>query len=158
MLRSDVADVQRDEATGAYVVILKTRAAPARLVRIYIGESEAFAIALRLNRHHPPRPLTHDLLESLLDRLGARVERVHVEDLREGVFLGRIFLRQDARTFEIDARPSDSIALAVGAGAPIYVARSVAERAGVLESETEHGEQPSEPPVLPAAPEEGTRL
>jgi hypothetical protein len=116
------------------VVLLKTRQG-ARFLPIWIGSSEALAISMRLTRQHAPRPLTHDLVERVVGSLGARIAKIHIEDLKGHVFFGRIFLQRRGDTIEIDARPSDSIALAVGARAPIFAARKVLERAGVSEKD-----------------------
>ena len=159
MIRVDVANVLSAGPAGAFAIVLQTRTTPARTLHIFIGEAEAFAITLRLNRRQAPRPLTHDLLETLLERLGGKIERIYVEDLRESIFLGRLFLRHDDRIVEIDARPSDSIALALGAGAPIYVSNAVLERAGSTATEAEAApEPPPEPTRRPAAVGETTPL
>jgi uncharacterized protein len=118
---------------GQAVVILRS-ASERKLLPIWIGDAEATAIQLRLNGRRPPRPLTHDLLERVIAQLGARLTKVHVEDLRDKVFYGRVFLRQGSRDLDIDARPSDSIALAVGGRVPILVARKVLDEAGVEDS------------------------
>jgi hypothetical protein len=110
---------------GQYVVLLEDALATRRLP-IVVGELEASAIDLRLKKQKYPRPLTHDLLDATLAALGARIERVEVVDLRDNVFYGRLTVR-DAKGAEhaIDARPSDCIALAVGAGLPVLVAPHV---------------------------------
>jgi uncharacterized protein len=113
------------------VVLLRTKGPDARVLPIWVGEQEAVAIQLRLSRQLPPRPLTHDLLERLIKTVGAKVVKIQVEGLRERVFLGRIFLKHGKQTYDIDARPSDSIALALGAHAPIFVARAVLDEAGM---------------------------
>lgn len=116
---------------GHYVVLLED-ALGARRLPIWIGDLEAQAIDLRLKKQKYPRPLTHDLLDSMLAAAGARIERVDVVDLRDDVFYGRVTLR-DARgaTHAIDARPSDCIALAVGAGLPVFVAPRVLAAAAI---------------------------
>jgi len=110
---------------GSYVVLLED-ALGSRRLPIWIGELEANAIDLRLKKQKYPRPLTHDLVDSMLAAAGAKLERVEVVDLRDNVFYGRLTLR-DAKgaTHVIDARPSDCIALAVGAGLPVWVAPHV---------------------------------
>lgn len=100
------------------------------IVPILIGTTETTSISLRLRRQAPPRPLTHDLLDAVLRELGAELVRVQVDDLRDGVFIGSVFIRQGARLIELDARPSDAIALAVGKRIPIYVAQHVVDYAG----------------------------
>lgn len=124
------------------VVLLRGKAPKLVVLPIWIGEIEAVAIQLRLARQLPPRPLTHDLLERVIKTVGAKVVKVHVEALRERIFLGRVFVRQGNQTFDIDARPSDSIALALGTQAPIYVSRAVLDEAAVDAPETD---APGEP-------------
>jgi uncharacterized protein len=115
---------------GRWVVLLEDASGERRLP-IWIGELEAFAIDLRYKKEKYPRPLTHDLLDATLKSLGARVERVDIVDLRDNVYYGRLTVR-DAKgvAHAIDARPSDCIALAVGAGLPVFVAPRVLEAAG----------------------------
>ena len=112
------------------VVILRSQA-ERKLLPIWIGEAEANAIQLRLAGRKPPRPLTHDLLDRVIAQLGARLVKVHVEDLRDNIFYGRVYLKHGNREIDVDARPSDSIALAVGARVPVLVARRVLDAAGV---------------------------
>jgi bifunctional DNase/RNase len=139
-------EVARVAALQGQAVVVLRSVTERTLLPIWIGDSEAMAIQLRLSRRHAPRPLTHDLLEQVIARLGARLARVHVEDLRHGVFYGRVFLRQGSKELDIDARPSDAIALAVGARAPILVARKVLATAGVAEP----------PPTRPAKGDKDT--
>lgn len=113
------------------VVILKEKAAE-RYLPIWIGPAEADAIAVRLQEVNIARPLTHDLLRTVIDSLGARVNSVVVNDLANDTFFARIVLDVKGRTMEIDSRPSDAIALAVRARVPIYAEDTVLERAGVL--------------------------
>ncbi len=112
------------------VVILKEKNAD-RYLPIWIGPAEADAIAVRLQEVSVARPLTHDLLRSVIDSLGAVVEYVLVNDLANDTFYARIMLQVDGRILEIDSRPSDAIALAVRAQVPIYAEESVLEKAGV---------------------------
>lgn len=116
------------------VVILKEKAAE-RYLPIWIGPHEADAIAVRLQEVNIPRPLTHDLLRTVIDSLGAKIDSVVVNDLANDTFFARIVLDVKGRTMEIDSRPSDAIALAVRARVPIYAEDSVLERAGVLINE-----------------------
>jgi hypothetical protein len=113
---------------------------------IFIGGAEGYAIRLRLDRQVTPRPLTHDLLEDAIEALGGTVVKVEVDDLKADTFLGRIHLRQrGGKAVTLDARPSDSIALALGTGAPILVARPVLERAGLSRKTLRSRPRPSEP-------------
>lgn len=112
------------------VVILKEKDAD-RYLPIWIGPAEADSIAVRLQEVAVARPLTHDLLRSIIDTLGASVEYVLVSDLSNDTFFARIMLQVDGRSLEIDSRPSDAIALAVRAQVPIFADESVLDRAGV---------------------------
>jgi bifunctional DNase/RNase len=119
------------------VVILKEKDAD-RYLPIWIGPAEADAIAVRLQEVAVARPLTHDLLRSVLDALGAQVSCIVVNDLSNDTFYARIVLEIDGRSLEIDSRPSDAIALAVRVQVPIYADESVLEKAGVfLDKEAE---------------------
>jgi len=106
------------------------------ILPILIGTTETHSIDMRLRGRTPPRPLTHDLLDTALHELGAELVRVQVDDLRSGVFVGSVFIRQGARVVELDARPSDAIALAVGNKIPIYVADHVVAYAGTPAGDT----------------------
>jgi len=110
---------------GQSVVLLEDATAKHRLP-IWIGDLEAHAIEWRWKKQKYPRPLTHDLLDATLSALGAKIERVEITELRDSVYYGRLTLR-DAKgtTHTVDARPSDCIALALGANLPILVAPSV---------------------------------
>jgi bifunctional DNase/RNase len=112
------------------VVILKEKESD-RYLPIWIGPAEADAIAVRLQEVSVARPLTHDLLRSIIDSLGASVDYVIVNDLSNDTFFARIMLQIDGRVMEIDSRPSDAIALAVRVQVPIYADESVLEKAGV---------------------------
>lgn len=96
-----------------------------------IGSTEALSIHLRLERRRFERPLTHDLLDSVLRELDGKIIKVHVDDLRGGIFVGRVFIRAKGRIVELDARPSDAIALALGSQVPIFVAQSVIDKAAI---------------------------
>jgi bifunctional DNase/RNase len=113
-------------------VVLLEGGEPKVVLPIWIGSIEAGAIDMRLRGQKPPRPLTHDLLESTLAALGAKVERVEVIDLRDNVFIGRLTVRDAAGTLHvIDARPSDLCSLAVGNNLPMYVNPNVLKEAGI---------------------------
>ena len=139
------------------VVILKEKDRD-RYLPIWIGMTEADAIAFRLQEVTVARPQTHDLLSNVIGELGGVVEQVVVNDLSNDIFFARIRLRQDGREVEIDSRPSDAIALAVRAQVPIYADEQVLEKAGVVlndEGEVELGDEANKPPV---SPEELERL
>lgn len=119
---------------GAYAILLKEVSGIRRLP-IIIGAFEAQAIALEIEGIKPPRPLTHDLLKQVIDNLGATIVEVIVDELRENTFYAKIILELSTMTNEIDSRPSDAIALAVRAQAPIYVSESVMQIAAFVPSE-----------------------
>ncbi len=102
-----------------------------RVLPIYIGAAEAFSIQTALDKLPYPRPLTHDLITNMLEGLEAKIDKIVIDDLSDGIFFARVILLRDGREFEFDARPSDSIALAVRCGAPVYVANKVMENASV---------------------------
>ncbi|MFC1864519.1 bifunctional nuclease family protein [Chloroflexota bacterium] len=113
------------------VVILKEKLADYYLP-IWIGPAEADAIAVKLQGVSVPRPLTHDLLRSVIDALGATVKSVIVNDLKNDTFYAKITLDVDGGQMEVDSRPSDALALAVRVEVPIYVDESVLDKAGIL--------------------------
>lgn len=113
------------------VVILKEKQSN-RYLPIWIGPAEADAIAVKLQGVAVARPLTHDLLNSVLSALGAVVTRIVVNELANDTFYARITLTVDGRALEIDSRPSDAIALAVRTNAPIYVEEAVLDKAGIF--------------------------
>lgn len=119
---------------GAYAILLREVNGNRRLP-IIIGAFEAQAIALEIEGIKPPRPLTHDLMKNLIDNLSAVVMEVIIDELKENTFYAKIILEVSALTNEIDARPSDAIALAVRCQAPIFVAEAVMETAAFLPSE-----------------------
>jgi hypothetical protein len=102
-----------------------------RFVPIFVGGTEALSIRLRLDGEKYARPLTHDLLDALLRQLGAKLDSVQVDELRNDVFIGTVVVRdRDGVRRTVDARPSDAVALAVGNRVPIFMARKVIDRAG----------------------------
>jgi bifunctional DNase/RNase len=124
--------VTLDTSTNRYVVILRDDI-HGRWLPIVVGGTEAQAIALQLERISPPRPLTHDLMKSLLDCIKATITRIVVNDLRENTYYAAITLKTNGTVREIDARPSDAIALALRMQAPIFVEENVMKRAAIIE-------------------------
>jgi len=118
------------------VVILKEKDAE-RYLPIWIGPAEADAIAVKLQGVTVPRPLTHDLLQSVIDSLGATVNSIIVSDLKNDTFYAKIILNVDGGVVEVDSRPSDALALAVRVDVPIYTEEVVLNQAGIfLDKET----------------------
>lgn len=107
---------------------------------IFVGGTEALTIQLRMDREQYSRPLTHDLLSTVITELGGHPVKVQVDDLRDETYYGSVFVKQGERVVQIDARPSDAIALALGSGVPIYVAQSVMLSSGVPRDQIERDE------------------
>ncbi|MFQ3630673.1 bifunctional nuclease family protein [Roseiflexus sp.] len=143
MIRVTVDSIRVSLLTQHRVVVLR-EAESRRYLPIWIGSFEADAIALAMQGHEPQRPMTHDLLKSVFSELGSTISHIVINDIQDSTFYARIVVEQGSHTIEIDARPSDAIALAVRADAPIYVETHVFETAGVLfdEEETTAEEQP----------------
>ncbi len=135
MIQVEIAGIQISlSAQRQWVVLLKESEAE-RYLPIWIGPYEAEAINLELQHVTTPRPLTHDLLKNVIEALGGVVQYIVVSDLRDNTFYARIVVEINGGTVEIDARPSDSMALAVRANAPIYVAEMVMAEAGIVPEE-----------------------
>ncbi len=136
---------------GAYALVLGEVGGNRRLP-IIIGAFEAQAIALELEKIQPPRPMTHDLLRSLFDTLGADVTDVVIDDLREGTFFAKIRYTYDGEEATLDARPSDAVALAVRTDADLFVASGVLDEAGIpADDEGEPVESDAEPDPFESA-------
>lgn len=140
MVPAKVETLGLDPTTGNVVVLLKTETGA--FLPIVIGPLEAQHIMVHLQGETPSRPLTPDLFLSVLEILGVRLVQVEVVELKDGVFFGRLVLEQRGLEYEVDARPSDCLALAIRAQVPILVAESVLSDAGVDESSLHSGENP----------------
>ena len=130
MIEMTIDRIQMHPVSGQRVLVLKEKRAD-KYLPIWIGPHEADSIALRLEGQQLPRPLTHDLMESMIGDLGARVSRVVVSDIRNHTFFAQVVLQTNGATIERDSRTSDAIALAVRSDAPIYATSYVLDRAGV---------------------------
>lgn len=126
-----VESVRVQMSTGRHVLLLK-EVGFGRILPIWIGPWEASAIAMRLQGVTPERPLTHDLLGSVITTLGARVDRIKIVSLADETFHARLVLVTSDARHEVDARPSDAIALAVRLDVPIYASAEVLDRAAKL--------------------------
>ncbi|HEY8297252.1 MAG TPA: bifunctional nuclease family protein [Candidatus Baltobacteraceae bacterium] len=128
-----------DLLTHDPVVILKDMDGK-RFLPILIGPFEATSIALALEGAPVPRPLTHDLMRSILDTLDAKLEQVVIHDIRESTFFAKLIVRTNGELQEIDARPSDGIALALRASAPIYVSDKIVLEESVPDKKTDEAD------------------
>ena len=133
LVRCFVESVRINLANNSRVVILKDSKIE-RYLLIWIGETESYAIASELQGAHYERPLTHDLLYTIVGRLGAEITEIVINNLEGDVFYALITLQQGGTTLQIDARPSDAIAVAVRASAPIYVEEDVMAQAALTVS------------------------
>ncbi|CAN5743188.1 bifunctional nuclease family protein [soil metagenome] len=134
-----VESVRVHMLSSQHVVILRDTLRE-RYLPIWIGPWEANAIAVRLQGVTPERPMTHDLFSQTLEELGVVVKQIVVSDLADDTFRARLLLELDGRSIDVDARPSDAIALAVRAGVPIFATDAVLDRAGVV-PETDQDEK-----------------
>jgi hypothetical protein len=142
MIQVRIAGLSLDPATEQPVLLLTpvdgpVEGEPRRVLPIWIGHGEASAIILTLQGIAPPRPMTHDLLKAMVEVTGHLVARVEVTRIEEGTFYAAIVLRAEDRMVVVDARPSDSIALAVRTGSPIYVDDGVFEESAVEVTEVD---------------------
>jgi bifunctional DNase/RNase len=112
------------------IVLLKTLAGN-RFLPIWIGHPEAAAILMRLQEARPPRPATHDLMCSMLEALGAEVTQVSITDLRDNTFFAEVTVSNGIDEYQLDSRPSDALALAVRAEAPIYASEQIVVESGI---------------------------
>lgn len=128
----EIHGVSLDVMSSQPVVVLKEKTT-SRYLPIWIGQFEATAIMMELQGIQPSRPLTHDLLRNLVEAMGAVVNRIIVSDLKDGTFYARIHLSLNGTDLDVDARPSDAIALAVRAGAPIFAEESVLDQAAIVQ-------------------------
>jgi len=134
VIRMELARIIISETVDEQVIWLK-ESEGARAFPIVIGIWEAVAIDRNLKQKKTPRPMTHDLIENVIRGLDAQLEKIIVSDLRERTFYARLVLRRNGKTFEVDSRPSDAIALAVQMRAPIYVDEKVIEEVSPKEGE-----------------------
>lgn len=133
MVKVRVLGIARD-SEGQHIVLLKPvgEAQGAGLILpIWIGEQEATSTLFALGGDTPPRPLTHDLMKTLVDAVGGHVERVDITNIEAGTFFAEITLVAASDPIILDARPSDSIALALRTGAPLFVADDVMDEVGI---------------------------
>ena len=124
MIESKIGGLALDMTSNSPVVTISPIDSE-KILPIWIGHYEAWAIGMEMSGIVSKRPLTHDLMYSMLKAMGATIERVQITQLKEQTFFGEIWLSVDGRTITVDARPSDSLALALKAKAPIFVNESL---------------------------------
>ncbi|MDA8098680.1 MAG: bifunctional nuclease family protein [Nitrospiraceae bacterium] len=123
-IKMTVSTVLFDSKNSSYIVVLKDETG-ARVLPIWIGSAEGNSIALAMSHMKAARPLTHDLIASIFDRLEIEIARVVISDLLDNTFYASLYLLQNGKEFHIDSRPSDAIAVAIRVGSPIFVQEEV---------------------------------
>ena len=140
LVEMQIKGLMMDPVTNVPIVILKDEEGT-RVLPIWVGPSEASAIALQIENVAPPRPMTHDLLRDVVGALGVTVSRVIISALKGSTFFALLELRQGADVILVDARPSDALALAVRTRAPIFVRPEVFEQSRSVEVASDQADQ-----------------
>ncbi|MGA3051332.1 MAG: bifunctional nuclease domain-containing protein [Chitinispirillaceae bacterium] len=162
MLPVDIVNIFLTTKGDEFVILLRS-AGDRRTLPISIGQLEAQSIFIKLYHYSFPRPLTHDLFKSVLERFGCKVVKVVISDIVDNTFFARLFIEKDGEVAETDSRPSDAIALAVRFSAPIFVEETIMEKSGIMlpeelvgqtaqtqESTVTQAAEETEPPTLDA--------
>jgi uncharacterized protein len=159
MVELEVRDVVPLEEAQTHAVLLVSKDG-SMLLPIFVDEASAVAIAFRLAHLEPPHPLAQDLLDDVVVKLGGKVSEVRIDGLQDDIFVGRLIIKQGARDVALEARPSDSIAMALTGNAPILAHRKVLDEAGISKEEVDSmmndlgvggGGLPGEPGAEPKA-------
>ena len=148
LIEVSVDSIRIHMPTAQHLVILKEKEAD-RYLPIWIGSFEAQAIATKISGNSLGRPLTHDLMATAFGDLGISVKRIVVTRLADQVFYARLYVKQDGRDLDFDARPSDAIALAVRVECPIFVATEVMDAAGIIPDPDEASDDKDKAEGLP---------
>lgn len=130
MLSVDLVAIQMDPVTGTSVLVLREHEQPNRLLPIVVGGAEAASIAFAAQGQTPSRPMTHDVMATLVERFEGHLDAVEVVDLHDGAFIANLAVSGPTGLLRLDTRPSDAIALAVRLHAPIYVSEHVLDEGG----------------------------
>lgn len=148
MIEVEIAMVRLDPEVKAPIVMLKEKEGKSkRFLPIWIGIFEAIAIVTEMEQHVSQRPMTHDLMKSIVDSLKAEVVSIIVSDLKDDTFYAEINIRlEDGNVIKVDSRPSDAIALGLRAKAPIYVAEKIMDNSGISQE------------IMDASPEEQLKI
>jgi bifunctional DNase/RNase len=131
MIEMSLAGVRIELPTNSPIVLLRESGGE-RYLPIWIGQSEAAAIAIALQGVVTPRPMTHDLLKNILDEMAVEVDGISITELRDGTFYAVINMHRNGSAYEVSSRPSDAIALAVRLGCKIFANEDVLSEAGIL--------------------------
>lgn len=136
----ELVSVRRENPGDAFVVDLRETDSPRRMLTIFIGVGEWQAIRFALEGRATPRPLTHDLMQSVIESLGATLDTVVITDLRDEVYYAELRLSSDDSTITVESRTSDALAMAARVDADVMVATSVLEAAGYRDNDDEQPE------------------
>ncbi|AKQ45747.1 hypothetical protein TH63_08960 [Rufibacter radiotolerans] len=136
--------------SGSFALVLGEKDGTRRLP-IIIGMFEAQSIAIQIEKINPTRPLTHDLFKSFAQQMDVSVQEIMISDLKEGVFFSKIVCTDGEKEFELDARPSDAIAIGLRFGVPIYTVESVLSEAGIILSDMDEEEEEEETDEIPTS-------
>lgn len=130
MIELSLSRIKIDENRNEQIIVFKEKEGN-RMLPVVIGIAEVNAIKLKLSGITPPRPLTHDLLLNTIQNLGAQLKHILIDRLENNTFYAKLVLQRNGEEILIDARPSDSVAVALRAGAPIFVSEEVLDEAGI---------------------------
>ncbi|MDY6843236.1 MAG: bifunctional nuclease family protein [Thermodesulfobacteriota bacterium] len=131
MLEVKVGGLVQDKTNGALWIVLLQEKDGKKVLPIWIGSFEANAIAMELSNQTPPRPMTHDLIKGLVEALQVQLSYILINDIKDNTYFATLSLMQNEREITVDARPSDSIAIALRFKAPIFVSEKVMEQASI---------------------------
>jgi bifunctional DNase/RNase len=139
MIELNLVGVRVELPSNQPIVLLREREGE-RYLPIWIGQSEASAIAIALQGMITPRPMTHDLMKNLLEEMGVHIERIVITELKDGTFYATIQMSRNGSSYEVSSRPSDAIALAVRVNAPIFANEDVLTEASIVIKDDEEQE------------------
>lgn len=145
MVEVQIDGLAMDMVSNSPVIILASRELN-KVLPIWIGHNEAWAIAMEISGLGSKRPLTHDLFKNAIEAMGGKLEKIEVTELKEQTFYARLLIGVDGKTVDVDSRPSDSIALALKAQCPIFVNEDLFQISAEI---TEDEDKPSTPPPGP---------
>jgi len=140
MIEMNVQGITLDPMTNMPIVVLKGKDTD-HVLPIWIGVFEANAIAMQLEGITRPRPMTHDLVNNIIDTLNGIVEYIHIHDLKDNTYYAEITIKTETGQVKIDSRPSDAINIALRSGAPIFVSEEVLQKSQIEDSETDSKEE-----------------
>jgi bifunctional DNase/RNase len=146
MIEVSVVKLGLDSVSNSYVVILQEKGGD-RMLPIWIGQPEAESIVMEMNGIKPPRPLTHDLCKRLITGMGASLQRVQITKVQENTYFAELHLQRGGDIVHVDARPSDSIAIALRLSAPIYAQESLLSTISIEDAGGAGGQEEDEPSI-----------